>query len=673
MKMFSRAKSLWLHSPTWDEIGVKWSLIPDDGKPWPMKEEEKEIPETIHETIKREYKVLHYCDPIRNTKQFDFGIWHSCNWKEGRLLNYDYLIPVTIVVTRCCSYPKVQHSHLLIAGRSPMKKIDTPYHVCRIIRGCLGFLMETAYWGCLGLLIRISAYRGCLGLLIGACKKLLIRLTTLKCYLGNLIEAPGSKREFSCITSKELTLQSLSYSSSSSKPVLWFAVARTLNKMNVMVILKQHVRHGHMLITNIKVMSHSEFKRNIQKLFKDPRKIRSASLGKCILCLDKFRGKSTGAFIGGPVRKERFVRRFAVKASLDYNNNIPKQFREGNLKDGLMDNYKNVPQYLYGLSPSQMDMFMTEDNPVRRQAESITEDTISSAHNYLNHGGMWSSSGMDDRPSAKYSMSVSMYRGGGRAAGRPRSAPPDLPSLLLDARICYLGMPIVPAVTELLVAQFMWLDYDNPSKPIYLYINSSGTQNDKMETVGSETEAYAIADIMSYCKSDVYTVNCGMAFGQAAMLLALGTKGYRAMQPNSSTKLYLPKVNRSSGAAIDMWIKAKELDTNTDYFLELLEKGIGKPKDEINKDIMRPKYFQAQEAIDYGIADKIISSRDNAFDKRNYDEILAQSKAARRGAGGAQAAPSGFRFSAFFFHTAVNNPILVVNNIFTIYTLEQQF
>ncbi|XP_071697322.1 ATP-dependent Clp protease proteolytic subunit-related protein 1, chloroplastic [Rutidosis leptorrhynchoides] len=359
--------------------------------------------------------------------------------------------------------------------------------------------------------------------------------------------------------------------------------------------------------------------------------------------------------IYAPLRKDATARvtgrslRFPVTAmatagdkSLDY---IPKQFREGNLKDGLMDNFKNVPQYLYGLSPSQMDMFMTEDNPVRRQAESVTEETISSSHNYLNHGGMWSLSGIHDKgPTAKYSMSVSMYRGGGgRAAGRPRSAPPDLPSLLLDARICYLGMPIVPAVTELLVAQFMWLDYDNPSKPIYLYINSSGTQNDKMETVGSETEAYAIADIMAYCKSDVYTVNCGMAFGQAAMLLSLGTKGYRAMQPNSSTKLYLPKVNRSSGAAIDMWIKAKELDTNTDYFLELLEKGIGKPKDEINKDIMRPKYFQAQEAIDYGIADKIISSRDNAFDKRNYDELLAQSKAARRAGGGAQAAPSGFR------------------------------
>ncbi|XP_015892619.3 ATP-dependent Clp protease proteolytic subunit-related protein 1, chloroplastic isoform X1 [Ziziphus jujuba] len=334
--------------------------------------------------------------------------------------------------------------------------------------------------------------------------------------------------------------------------------------------------------------------------------------------------------------------RLPYAKSLDH---IPKQFRQENLKDGLMDNYKNVPESLYGLSPSQMDMFMTEDNPIRRQSEKITEDNISSSYNYLNHGGMYTLSGVNENGPSKYSMSVSMYRGGGaRGYGRPRTAPPDLPSLLLDARICYLGMPIVPAVTELLVAQFMWLDYDNPSKPIYLYINSSGTQNDKMETVGSETEAYAIADMISYVKSDVYTVNCGMAYGQAAMLLALGAKGFRAVQPNSSTKLYLPKVSRSSGAAIDMWIKAKELDANTEYYIELLAEGTGKPKEEIAKDIQRSKYFQAQDAIDYGLADKIIDSRDSAFEKRNYDEMLAQSRAMRRAAGGnPQAAPSGLR------------------------------
>lgn len=109
----------------------------------------------------------------------------------------------------------------------------------------------------------------------------------------------------------------------------------------------------------------------------------------------------------------------------------------------------------------------------------------------------------------------------------------------------------------------------------------------------------------------------------------------------TAAKLYLPKVDRSSGAVIDMWIKvhirifiyifllwlyikhrlltfhqARELDANTDYYLELLAKGTGKSKEEIEKDIQRPKYFRAQEAIDYGLADKIISSRDAAFEKR---------------------------------------------------------
>ncbi|PKU73444.1 ATP-dependent Clp protease proteolytic subunit-related protein 1, chloroplastic [Dendrobium catenatum] len=345
-----------------------------------------------------------------------------------------------------------------------------------------------------------------------------------------------------------------------------------------------------------------------------------------------------------PLIRVTSTRKFAwrCEASRNYDH-IPKQFHEGNLKDGLMENFKNVPHHLYGLTASQLDMFMTEDNPVTRHQERVTEESISSARNYLDNGGMWSLTGVKQGPS-KYSMSVSMYRGGARGYGRPRTAPPDLPSLLLDARICYLGMPIVPAVTELIVAQLMWLDYDSPSKPIYLYINSSGTQNEKLENVGSETEAYAIADTMAYCKSKVYTVNCGMAYGQAAMLLSLGSKGFRALQPNSSTKLYLPKVNKSSGAVIDMWIKAKELDANTDYYIELLAKGIGKPKEEIAKDIQRPKYFQALEAIEYGIADKIIDSRDSTFEKRDYDKLLAQSKAMRRTGGGSpQAAPSGFR------------------------------
>ncbi|KAG4984396.1 hypothetical protein JHK87_029145 [Glycine soja] len=315
--------------------------------------------------------------------------------------------------------------------------------------------------------------------------------------------------------------------------------------------------------------------------------------------------------------------------------NIYYKETEKNGKVGWMNIIKIFRRFLYRFLPLQEDLFCNNFFPKNQSLRKMKQDEILTLLLAEGHGTYFLSkvqskfsastlSGMGKSDASKYSMSVSMYRGG-RGTGRPKTAPPDLPSLLLDARICYLGMPIVPAVTELIVAQFMWLDYDNPSKPIYLYINSSGTLNEKNETVGSETEAYSIADMMSYVKADVYTVNCGMAFGQAAMLLSLGTKGYRAVQPNSSTKLYLPKVNRSSGAVIDMWIKAKELEANTEYYIELLAKGTGKSKEEIAKDVQRPKYLQAQDAIDYGIADKIIdsSSRDVAFEKR----VITQHKA----------------------------------------------
>ncbi|CAI7924346.1 unnamed protein product [Closterium sp. NIES-54] len=310
-----------------------------------------------------------------------------------------------------------------------------------------------------------------------------------------------------------------------------------------------------------------------------------------------------------------------------------------------------------------MSMLMTEDSPVSRISQSVTEASISSAAHYRNGTGMWSLPGLENSapwitsesiPSARFpplppsvrqasissaahyrngtgmwslpglensaarlSMSVSMYRGLG-GNGRPKTAPPDLPSLLLDARICYLGMPIVPAVTELIVAELLWLDYDNPSKPIYFYINSSGTQNDKRESVGFETEAYAIADTMN-----VYTVNCGQAFGQAAMLLAIGDKGHRAVQPNAVIPALHGQEAPQCGQRIHSPvspptppIQAKELDANTDYYIELLARGTGKSRDELYRDIMRPKYLHGQEAIDYGVCDKIIESRGVQMEKK---------------------------------------------------------
>jgi len=313
-----------------------------------------------------------------------------------------------------------------------------------------------------------------------------------------------------------------------------------------------------------------------------------------------------------------------------------------------MDNYKNVPQFLYGLSSAQMEMFMNDDNPYNRQSQKVTEESVSAARSY-DEFGMYTLSGMHEGP-ASYSMgmgmggSMSMSMGrGGRGYRRMRSSAPDLPSLLLDSRIIFLGMPIVPAVTELIAAQFLWLDYDDRTKPIYLYINSTGTMDENNELVASETDAYAIADFINRSKSKVYTINLSMAYGQAAMLLSLGVKGKRGVLPNSITKLHLPKVHKSGGAAIDMWIKAKELDTNTDYYLELLSKGVGKPKEELAEFLKGPRYFRAQEAIDYGLADTILHSLDGSFKPKDLTAQLAKAQAMRQS--GKRAAAGAGRWS----------------------------
>jgi ATP-dependent Clp protease, protease subunit len=86
--------------------------------------------------------------------------------------------------------------------------------------------------------------------------------------------------------------------------------------------------------------------------------------------------------------------------------------------------------------------------------------------------------------------------GGGSGVLTPGQAPPDLPSLLLDSRIVYVGMPLVASVTELVVSELLWLNYNQPEKPIYIYINSLGSQKDQ-QAVGFDTEAYAILDTMN--------------------------------------------------------------------------------------------------------------------------------------------------------------------------------
>lgn len=194
-----------------------------------------------------------------------------------------------------------------------------------------------------------------------------------------------------------------------------------------------------------------------------------------------------------------------------------------------------------------------------------------------------------------------------------RTPPPDLPSLLLKERIVYLGMPLVPAVTELIIAELLYLQYDDPEKPIYIYINSTGTSSYNGEPVGFETEAFAICDTMSYIKPPVHTICIGTAMGMAAMLLSAGTKGCRASLPHASIVLHQSR-SYARGQATDIQIRAKEVLANKATMLEILSRNTGQPLEKISKDMDRLFYMSAQDAKDYGLIDRVLES-DKALPK----------------------------------------------------------
>lgn len=188
-----------------------------------------------------------------------------------------------------------------------------------------------------------------------------------------------------------------------------------------------------------------------------------------------------------------------------------------------------------------------------------------------------------------------------------RTPPPDLPSLLLKERIVYLGMPLVPAVTELIVAELLYLQYEDPEKPIRIYINSTGTSSYSGEPVGFETEAFAICDTIRYIKPPVHTICIGSAMGMAAMLLSSGTKGFRASLPNATIVLHQPK-SYARGQATDIQIRAKEVLANKMTMLDILAQNTGQPIEKITKDMDRLFYMTPEEAREYGLIDRVLES-----------------------------------------------------------------
>ncbi|KYC42685.1 ATP-dependent Clp protease proteolytic subunit [Scytonema hofmannii PCC 7110] len=199
-----------------------------------------------------------------------------------------------------------------------------------------------------------------------------------------------------------------------------------------------------------------------------------------------------------------------------------------------------------------------------------------------------------------------------------RSPPPDLPSLMLKERIIYLGLPLVSPdeykqqlgvdVTELIIAQLLYLQYDDPEKPIYIYINSTGTSWYTGDAIGAETEAFAICDTLNYIKPPVHTICIGQAMGTAAMILSAGTKGYRASLPNASIVLHQAKRRTGYGQATDIQIQAQEVLTNKQMILSILSRNTGQTPEKISKDMDRMYYMTPQEAKEYGLIDRVLES-----------------------------------------------------------------
>jgi ATP-dependent Clp protease protease subunit len=198
-----------------------------------------------------------------------------------------------------------------------------------------------------------------------------------------------------------------------------------------------------------------------------------------------------------------------------------------------------------------------------------------------------------------------------------RTPPPDLPSLLLKERIVYLGLPLFSSdeakqsmgidVTKLIIAQLLYLQFDDPDKPIYFYINSTGTSWYSGDSIGWETEAFAICDTIGYIKPPVHTICIGQAMGTAAMILSAGTKGFRASLPHATIVLNQPRTG-ARGQATDIQIRAKEVIANKQSMLEILAKNTGQSIEKLAKETDRMFYMTPQQAKEYGLIDRVLES-----------------------------------------------------------------
>jgi len=180
----------------------------------------------------------------------------------------------------------------------------------------------------------------------------------------------------------------------------------------------------------------------------------------------------------------------------------------------------------------------------------------------------------------------------------------DIYSRLLKERIIFLVGPVDDHTANLVVAQLLFLESENPDKDIYFYINSPG---------GSVTAGLSIYDTMKFIKPDVQTLCLGQAASMGAFLLSVGTKGKRFALPNSRVMIPQPLISGGlGGQASDIEIHARELLKLKEKLNQILAEHTGKSLEQIERDTDRDNFMSAQEAADYGLIDKVITTRADA-------------------------------------------------------------
>ncbi len=176
----------------------------------------------------------------------------------------------------------------------------------------------------------------------------------------------------------------------------------------------------------------------------------------------------------------------------------------------------------------------------------------------------------------------------------------DIYSRLLKDRIVFIGTPIDDTISNLIIAQILFLQMEDASKDINIYVNSPG---------GSVTAGLAIYDTMQFVKCDIATYCVGQAASMGALLMAAGTKGKRFSLPHARVMIHQPW-GGAQGSASDISIHAKEILKLKEDLNKILAKHTGQPLDRIEKDADRDFFMSAQEAKAYGLVDEVITSRD---------------------------------------------------------------